>query len=388
MEPFSTRPSPRLVSGPGVLAELPACIRESGGSHALIVTDHGVASAGHVARATDMLSEEGIGYTVYDATSENPEESDIAAAAEFAREAEFDCFVGLGGGSSMDTAKGCNFLLTNGGTMSDYKGYGLARIPLLPFVAVPTTAGTGSECQSYAVISRDRSHEKMACGDPSALASFAILDPDLTASMPHQVAVLTALDALAHSLETAVCTRRNPLSSAFSREGFLHIASAVEAVLAGKATDQDRGAMLLGAAFAGLAIENSMLGAAHASANPLTARFGLAHGHAVALMLPQVMRYNYEDPGSRATYDHYGELLSRQGYAEMAVTSWVERLLGLADLPSLAEAAGVAEADLPELAKDATRQWTGQFNPRKMTEEGFVSLYQGALEGAPALIDP
>jgi alcohol dehydrogenase class IV len=105
-------------------------------------------------------------------------------------------------------------------------------------------------------------------------------------------------------------------------------------------------------------------------------------------MLPQVMRYNYEDPESRATYDHYGELLSRQGYAEMAVTSWVERLLGLADLPSLAEAAGVAEADLPELAKDATRQWTGQFNPRKMTEEGFVSLYQGALEGAPALIDP
>ena len=145
--------------------------------------------------------------------------------------------------------------------------------------------------------------------------------------------------------------------------------------------------MLLGAAFAGLAIENSMLGAAHASANPLTARFGLAHGHAVALMLPQVMRYNYEDPGPRDTYDHYGELLSRRGYAEMPVTEWVERLLGLAALPSL-ETSGVALAELPELAEDATRQWTGQFNPRKMTAEGFVLLYQGAVAGAPAPIEP
>ena len=114
---------------------------------------------------------------------------------------------------------------------------------------------------------------------------------------------------------------------------------------------------------------------------------GRAHGHAVALMLPQVMRYNYEDPGPRDTYDHYGELLSRRGYAEMPVTEWVERLLGLAALPPL-ETAGVALAELPELAEDATRQWTGQFNPRKMTAEGFVLLYQGALEGAPAPIEP
>ena len=383
MEPFTTRSSPRLVGGPGALAELPSCIRESGGKNVLIVTDPGIVAAGHVARATAMLTEAGIDFTVYDETGENPEESDIAAACEFARGVEVDCFVGLGGGSSMDTAKGCNFLLTNGGTMSDYKGYGLARSPLLPFVAVPTTAGTGSECQSYAVISRDQSHEKMACGDPGALASFAILDPELTASMPQHVAVLTALDALAHSLETAVCTRRNPFSSAFSREAFLHIASAIEPILTDNATEQERSEMLLGASFSGLAIENSMLGAAHASANPLTARFGLAHGHAVALMLPHVMRYNYEESAARDTYDHYGGLLSRRGYAEVPVTQWVEGLLGLAALPSLGEV-GVDPRVFPELAEDATRQWTGQFNPRAMTAEGFVLLYQRAMDAASA----
>jgi alcohol dehydrogenase len=279
----------------------------------------------------------------------------------------------------MDTAKGCNFILTNGGAMSDYKGYALAASPMLPFIAVPTTAGTGSECQSYAVISRDGSHEKMACGDPKALAKFAILDPELTESMSQPVAILTALDALAHALETAVCTRRNAFSSAFSREAFLRIASSIEPVLRGRASLEDRGEMLLGAAFSGLAIENSMLGAVHASANPLTARFGLVHGKAVAIMLPHVMRFNQEEPEAREIYDHYGELLTRRGYADLPLIDWVEALLGIADLGSLDEA-GVNPAAIPELAGDATKQWTGQFNPRAMTEEGFVLLYQQALE--------
>lgn len=379
MEPFVTRPSPQLVGGPGTLARLPECVSEVGGRHVLLVTDAGVASAGHVNRAAALLEEAGLDHTIYDATHENPGESDIEAACEFARGVEVDCLVGLGGGSSMDTAKGCNFLLTNGGAMADYKGYALAHKPMLPFIAVPTTAGTGSECQSYAVISRDASHEKMACGDPKALAKVAILDPELTESMPPRVATLTALDALAHALETAVCTRRNPLSSAFSREAFLRIASSIEAVLTGSATLEDRGEMLLGAAFSGLAIENSMLGAAHASANPLTAHFGLAHGHAVAVMLPHVLEFNESDPKAREIYLHYGELLERRGYAHLPLGAWVERLLSLAQLPPVEEC-GVDAAAVAELASDATAQWTGQFNPRPMRVEDFVLLYQRAFE--------
>ena len=173
---------------------------------------------------------------------------------------------------------------------------------MLPLIAIPTTAGTGSECQSYALVSRDDTHEKMACGDPKARARIAILYPDLTATQPKSVAIQTGLDALAHALESAVCTRRNPISSLYSEGAFRNISTAIGDVIAGNTTRDDRGQMQLGAALAGLAIENSMLGAAHATANPLTARHGIIHGHAVALMLPLVMRYNSADPAVNAIY--------------------------------------------------------------------------------------
>jgi alcohol dehydrogenase len=278
----------------------------------------------------------------------------------------------LGGGSSMDTAKGCNFVLNNGGTMSDYRGYGLAKAPMLPFIAVPTTAGTGSECQSYAVVSRKDSHEKMACGDPKALARVAILDPELTLSQPPRVAALTALDAMAHALESAVSTRRNPLSQLYAKEAFRLIASGIEMVLQEAALMEHRENVLLGAAMAGLAIENSMLGAAHAAANPLTARFGIPHGEAVSLMLPSVLRFNREKSPATAVYLELSALIHEP------LVEWVEQVIALAGLPGFA-AAGVEESHLAELASEASKQWTGQFNPRAVTEADFMTLYAEAL---------
>ena len=153
MKSFETRPSPRLVCGPGKLAELGDCVRSVGGSHVLLVTDSGIVAAGHVARATEVLAQAGLDVTVYEGTHENPTESDIEACRAFAAGIEVDCIVGLGGGSSMDTAKGCNILLADDGRMADFRGYGLVKGAMRPFIAVPTTAGTGSECQSFAVVS-------------------------------------------------------------------------------------------------------------------------------------------------------------------------------------------------------------------------------------------
>ena len=172
MPPFT----PRLIFGPGRLSELPECAASLGVKNILLVTDPGIVAAGHVARATTCLEAAGLAVTIYQGSHVNPTESDIEACRAFAQILQPDALIGLGGGSSMDTAKGCNFLLHNGGRMSDYRGYGLAHNAMLPFIAIPTTAGTGSECQSYAVISRDGSHEKMACGDPKALARIAIGD--------------------------------------------------------------------------------------------------------------------------------------------------------------------------------------------------------------------
>ena len=301
--------------------------------------------------------------------------SDAAACCDLARAARFDCLVALGGSSSLDTAKACNFLLTNGGAMRDYHGYGKATKPMLPLIAIPTTAGTGSECQSYALVSRDDTHEKMACGAPQARARTAILDSDLTATQPRSVAIQTGLDALAHALESAVCTRRNPISALYAEGAFRQLAGAIGSVIAGAPGPETRGRMQLGAALAGLAIENSMLGAAHATANPLTARHGVIHGHAVAMMLPHVMRFNAAEPAVSAIYDRYSDILRESGFATVPVIDWVAELIATCALPGL----NGATPDLPALAADAMRQWTSQFNPRPLHAADCVALYRRAL---------
>jgi alcohol dehydrogenase len=369
MTPFDARPSPAILFGPGRLAELPECASSLGAGNLLLVTDPGIVAAGHVRRAVDFLTAAGLGVTVYEGTHVNPTESDIEACRDFARSLKPDALIGLGGGSSMDTAKGCNFLLHNGGRMADYRGYGLAKNAMLPFIAIPTTAGTGSECQSYAVVSRDDGHEKMACGDPKALARVAILDPELTVSQPPAVAILTALDALSHALESAVCTKRNPVSSAYSAGAFRLIVSAIRTVLDGSADLETRGRMLLGAAMAGSAIENSMLGAAHAAANPLTARFDLTHGHAVSLMLPHVIRLNSSDPAIAAIYEDFTAVL------DCPLLKWLEETIALAKLP----VAAIDPTVISDLAEDATRQWTGRFNPVPLDHATLNSLYQKAF---------
>jgi alcohol dehydrogenase len=375
IESFVSKPSPKLVFGAGSLRELPASVRELGASAVLLVSDSGIARAGHLATAKKLLEADGISVEIFDGSKENPTEADAAECREFARGRTFGCIVALGGGSSLDTAKACNFLLTNGGAMRDYHGYGKATQPMLPFIAIPTTSGTGSECQSYALVSRDDTHEKMACGDPKARARIAILDPELTATQPRSVAILTGLDALAHALESAVCTRRNPISSLYSEAAFKHISGAIGHVITGSPSVAERGRMQLGAALAGLAIENSMLGAAHASANSLTARHGVIHGQAVALMLPHVMHYNAEDPAAGAIYARYGDMLKQSNVSTLPLTEWVADLVAQSSFPGINGGA----TDLPGLARDATRQWTGQFNPRALQLDDYIALYRRAL---------
>ncbi len=192
--------------------------------------------------------------------------------------------------------------------MADYHGYGKATQPMLPMIAIPTTAGTGSEGQTYALISDAESHVKMACGDPKAAFRVALLDPALTVSQPRSITATSGFDAIAHAVETYVTTRRNPLSELFSREAWRLLEPNYERVLSRPDDIEARGAMQLGAFYAGVAIENSMLGATHACANPLTARYGTAHGAAIAMLLPSVVRWN--------------ERVASQDYASLAVQLW------------------------------------------------------------------
>ena len=308
MTPFEAESRTRLVFGPGALSRLGEIARELGLRRTLLVSDPGLVAAGYAARASAALEAAGVAAATFSAFDHDPTSAMVDAGAAAARAQRVDSLVGLGGGSSMDCAKAINFLLTNGGRMPDYRGYGKAKQPLPPMIGIPTTAGTGSEAQSYALISDDSTHEKMACGDRSAAFRVAILDPELIVSQPRGETAATGFDAISHCVETWVSSARTPLSDLYAREAFRLLDAHFERVLADPGNLEARGAMLLGAHWAGAAIEASMLGATHACANPLTARYGTTHGVAIALLLPHVVRWNGAVAGAR-----YAELLAATG---------------------------------------------------------------------------
>jgi alcohol dehydrogenase len=381
---FDSQPRTRLVFGVNSLERLGELAQEIGGRKALIVTDAGIVAAGHVERALRSLEAAGVETVVFDAVRENPTTRDVDNCLDVARSAGIDLLIGLGGGSSMDTAKGCNFLLTNGGRMQDYWGVGKATHEMLPLIAIPTTAGTGSECQSFALIADEETHQKMACGDPKASARIAILDPALTITQPRGVTACTGLDAIVHAVETAVCRKRNPLSLLYSREAFRLTVWNLPCVLEQPDDLEARAQMLLGAAYAGTAIENSMLGAAHSAANPLTAHFDIIHGQAVGMMLPHVVRFNAELPEAREMYRElaaFAGLVEQSASSETALAALIARLetvLSAAGMPASLADCGVREDSLSTLAAEAAKQWTATFNPRAITTDDFEALYHTA----------
>jgi alcohol dehydrogenase len=383
MIPFDYQPRTRIVFGPGKIELLGALAGELGARRALVVTDPGIVAAGHAERGLDSLRAAGIEARLFDGVSENPTTDNVEAGTALARRYDPELIVGLGGGSSMDCAKGINFIYSNGGRMHDYWGVGKATREMAPMIAVPTTAGTGSETQSFALISDARTHVKMACGDKKASFRIALLDPELTVSQPASVTALTGIDAIAHALETYVTKVRNPVSLAFSREAWLLLGENFGRVLADPQDLGARSGMQLGACFAGLAIENSMLGATHALANPLTTRYSIVHGRAIGLMLPHVIRFNGQQFGH-----WYRDLLEGTGGANgfpdpasgfEGLADFVAELARRAKLPSRLAECGVEEDKLSEMAAEAAKQWTGSFNPRTVGEVELLALYKSAF---------
>lgn len=383
MQDFDFNLRTRMVCGAGSIARLGELAAELGMRRALVVTDPGIVAAGHVDRGLAALAKANIETHLFDGAHENPTTDNIEVGLEIARRCQPDLLVGLGGGSSMDCAKGINFLYSNGGTMHDYHGVGKATKPMLPMIAVPTTAGTGSEMQSFALISDAKTKVKMACGDKKASCRIAVLDPELTLTQPEMVTALTGIDAISHAVETYVTKRRNSISMLYSREAWRLLAGNFKRVLSDPSDLESRAAMQLGAAYAGVAIENSMLGASHALANPLTATYGTAHGQAVGLMLPHVVRYNGEEFNS-----WYHELLS---YSEdlpglpkatagaEGLADFLTELIDAAGLQVKLDQCGVPQDKMPELAAAAAQQWTGTFNPRVVTQDSLLGIYQDAF---------
>lgn len=360
----------RVAFGAGNLQHLGEIARNEAGQRVLLVSDAGIVAAGHVERAVRSLYRAGVTVRVFDLVEENPTTVHVDRGLRCANDFKPDMIVGLGGGSSMDCAKGINFRFTNGGQMQDYWGINKAHSPMLPLIAIPTTSGTGSEAQSFALITDPQTHQKMACGDARALPRVAILDPELTRTQPRAVAAATGIDAVAHAVETSATTKRNDISRRFSRAAWNLLDGSFERLMRNQSDDeQAREDMLLGAHLAGAAIENSMLGAAHAVANALTAVFGTVHGIAVGLMLPHVVRFN---------------AVSDLPYADLGLDvdnlcQRIDAMLVAGGLPRTLTEIGATSANLDELAAIAAKQWTATFNPRPVDQTSLREIFETAM---------
>ncbi len=376
MQPFDIQSRTRFIFGEGTINRLGELASEFRPRCVLVVSDRGIMEAGHDAAALRSLKDAGLKVASFHDFAENPTSAMVDAGVRRAAEVQPDLLVGLGGGSSMDCCKGINFVYSCGGSIHDYHGLGKATCDMLPMIAIPTTAGTGSEAQSFALISDTETHAKMACGDPRAACRVAILDPMLTLTQPASVTALTGIDAISHAIETYVSKRRNPISTTYSRRAFGMLAEGFPRVLSAPDDLQARSLMQIGACMAGMAIETSMLGAAHATANPLTARHDITHGQAVGLMLPAVIRLN-----GAVHADWYAELL-REVDPSVPTPEAPQRLADLvihwlreAGLATSLDELSIPASGIDTFVEDALKQWTGTFNPVPLDPNRTRDLY-------------
>jgi 4-hydroxybutyrate dehydrogenase len=296
----------RIVFGMGATRQLPACLEEIGVRRPLLVTDPGLRAAPPFKMVESVLQDGGVRYEVFDGVHPNPIEEDVVHAAESYRAAGCDCAIGLGGGSAIDVAKATVVITRQQGTLADFEAQagGMDRMtgPYDPILAIPTTAGTGSEVGRSSVITSQKRKRKIIIFSPWLMPKRAILDPELTVSLPPILTAATGMDAFTHCLESLTCPEFNPLCDAIAIHGLELIIRYLERATRDGRDIEARGNMLVAASMGAIAFQKD-LGATHSLAHPLSTEFGLHHGLANALCLPAVMRFNLD-----AATPHYARL--------------------------------------------------------------------------------
>lgn len=368
----------RVLYKAGLARELGQVIEELGARRAFVVADRGVIAAGLLAPVLEGLAP---GVAVADVLDDVPANSSlrvVTAGAERLRAAEADIIVAVGGGSPIDTAKGIRLLATCGGAIPDYEGYNVIPGKLMPMLAVPTTAGTGSEVTSVAVILDEGENRKISLVSRYLYPDIAILDPELTLTLPPRLTAATGMDALSHAIETYVSTENNPFSDSLALAAIDMIATNLrDAVQSGNDIDA-RGQMLLAAAMAGLACSNSLFGVVHAIAHAVGANYHVHHGTLNAIILPHGMHYN-----SVVAPERYVRISRAMGVNlggrsdEEVIADGVSAVRTLAvdcGLPTRLREVEVPEEALPELAALSLVEPAIFANPRIATEEELLEL--------------
>ncbi|CAN5264098.1 iron-containing alcohol dehydrogenase [soil metagenome] len=366
----------RISFGRGVALTVAEPLRQVGAQKVLLVTDPGVRRAGLAAPIEERLRDSTIPYEVYDEVVPDPGVGEVQRCVDRARECGADAFVAVGGGSSIDTAKMAAVLLTNGGTVLDYVGIDKVPRQAAPVVAIPTTAGTGAEITINSVIADPAQHKKLVIISPNAAALFALEDPEMTVSLPPFITAITGMDTLVHAVESFCSRNAYRMTELLALEAIRDAAGALARAVKDGADVDAREAMMRAVVTASLAFSNTRLGNVHAMALPLGGWCHVAHGTAVAVLLPHVMEFNRHAVPERLAA--IGEGLGTRGDGRAAV----ERVAGLSGeigIPSGLRAAGVNEELIPLMAKDAMQSGNILVNPRPTTQADLEALYQAAL---------
>lgn len=383
MKSFAYHIPTQIEFGNGLIAKLPSYVRSLKASRAIVVGDPGVERAGLVEKVSSILKAGGIATVVFTDVESDPATRSVDEGVVLGKDHKADVVVGIGGGSALDTAKAIGLMLTNKGNIRDYVG--IDKVPLAgaPVIAVPTTAGTGSELTIWSVLSDKVQKVKISVGSTLNCAKIALLDPELTLSLPSAITATTGMDALTHALESYVNTATQPISEAMSEQAMVLIAKSLRTAVNDGSNLEARGDMLLASTIAAMAFNNTRLGVVHAFAMPLGAKFGIPHGLVNAIMLPEVMRFNHLSNAKKFARiaEIFGEDISGLS-AEQAALLSVDAISKLrADVGISAKLSnfGVTPERLDEVVEEALQSGNVPVNPRQPTHDDMRALLQAEL---------
>lgn len=382
MNEFTFSVPQNIIVGRGSLAKLPEVAEKSGGKKAFIISGPHLNKMGIVQSCVDALKAKGIESSVFTETEGNPSVETVDKASAAYKESGADFIVALGGGSPMDVAKAVGVVARYGGSITEYEGADKVPGDIIPLIAVPTTAGTGSEVTAFSVITDHSRNYKLTVFSYKLIPSYAILDAELLTTAPASVAAACGIDALVHALEAYISTAASPFSDAMAEKALELIGANIRCYAANSGDIEAAENMLVGSLFAGIAFSWARLGDVHAMSHPVSAYFNVPHGVANAILLPTIVEYNMlADKGKYLNiYNYIAELPAAP--EEFTADMLVDELLNLNEalgIPAGLEEAGVTKDKFDAMADDAMKSGNIAVNPRSTTKKDVLALYEKAF---------
>lgn len=382
MAAFSFSIPQNIVFGSGSLKQLPELAKKLQKSKAFIISGPHLSKIGMVAKCQEALDIAGMESDAFTETEGNPSTETVEKATEAYKNSGADFIVAFGGGSPLDVAKAVAVLATYGGKITDYEGGGKVPGPVVPMIAIPTTAGTGSEVTAFSVITDHSRNYKLTVVSNYLLPAYAILDPELITSVPAGTAAACGVDAMVHALEAYISLAASPFSDMFALKALGLIGKSIRAYVANRKNERAAEGMLLGSLFAGIAFSHARLGDVHAMSHPVSAYFNVAHGIANAILLPTIVTFNeLSDQGKY--YDIYQSIakcpVEKTVFSSDMLATELRTLNAELGIPSGLREVGVKEEFIEAMADDAMKSGNIAVNPRSTTKADVIDLYKKAL---------